>query len=125
MLADSMALHQGSVVDADKERIESGPLPDWVVPCTFEPNFKPSTSGQVSYLLWDKQLHAEKQQEYTHAAVRLETHQAVQRESEWTVEWDPRRQTITVHSIRIHRGEQQFDQTRMASLRRIPGASDG
>jgi hypothetical protein len=125
MLTDSMALHQGSLVDAGKERIEPGPIPDWVVPCTFAPNFKPSTPGQVTYLLWDKQLHAEKQQEFTHAAVRLETLQAVQRESEWRLECDPRRQTITVHWIRIHRGEQQFDQTRLENLRPIPGASEG
>jgi len=125
MLADSIVLQPGNLVDAAKERIQTGPLPDWVVPCSFDLDFKPETPGQVTYLLWDKQLHAEKHQEYTHAAVRLETLQAVQRESEWRIDCDPRRQKVTVHWIKIHRGEQQFDQTQLNNLRPSAGGGDG
>ncbi len=125
MLADSIVTQQGSPVDAAKERIQPGPVPDWVVPCSFSPNFKPDLAGQVTYLLCDKQLHAEKHQEYTHRALRLETNQAVQRQSEWRIDCDPRRQRITVHWIRIHRGDQQFDQTRLNSLRAAAAVTEG
>ena len=125
MLADRIVTQPRSAADAAKERIQPGPLPDWVVPCSFASDFKPEISGQVTYLLWDKQLHAEKHQEYTHVAVRLETIQAVQRESEWRIDFDPRRQRITVHWIKIHRGQQQFDHTRIESLRPMTGGNDG
>ncbi len=125
MLTDSIPTQQGSPADAAKERIQSGPLPDWVVPCSFATDFKPEMPGQITYLLCDKQLHAEKHQEFTHVAVRLETIQAVQRESEWRLDVDPRHQQITVHSIKVHRGQEQFDQTRLDNLHPTSGRKDG
>jgi transglutaminase-like putative cysteine protease len=125
MLADSIPAQQGSPADAARERIQPGPLPDWVVPCSFASDFKPEMPGQITYLLCDEQFHAEKRQQYTHIALRLETIQAVQRESEWRIVIDPRRQQITVHWIKVHRGEQQFDQTRLNNLRPITSGTDG
>jgi hypothetical protein len=125
MLADSTVTQPGTPVDAAKERIQQGPVPDWVVPCSFPADFTAKPPGQITYLLWARQLHAEKRQEYTHVAMRLETIQAIQRQSEWRIDFDPRRQRVTVHWIRIHRGEEQFDQTRLDNLRAAPGGSDG
>jgi hypothetical protein len=125
MLTDSIPTQQGSPNDAAKERIQPGPLPDWVVACSFAPDFKPDLPGQVTYLLFDKQLHAEKHQEYTHVAMRLETIQAVQRESEWRLDIDPRHQQITVHSIQVHRSGQQFDQMRIKNLNPTHGRNEG
>ncbi len=95
------------------------------MPCTFAPDFKPDLPGQVTHLLFDQQLHAEKHLEYIHAAIRLETIQAVRRESEWRIEIDPRHQKITVHFIKVHRGSQQFDQTRLDHLHPASAGTDG
>ena len=125
MLSDSSPPDQGSSADAARERIEQGPLPDWVVPCPFAPEFKPDLAGPVAHLLFDQQLHAEKHLEYIHAAIRLETVQAVRRESEWRIGIDPRHQKITVHFIKVHRGNQQFDQTRLDHLHPASAGTDG
>jgi hypothetical protein len=125
MLTDSIPAQPGSSANAARERIRQGPLPDWVVPCSFAPDFKPGLSGQVTHLLCDKQLHAEKHQEYTHVAIRLETIQAVQQESEWRIEIEPRHQQVTVHFIKVHRAGKQFDQTRLESLHPASAGTDG
>ena len=125
MLSDSAPSGKGSSADAARERIEKGPLPDWAVPCTFAPGFKPDLPGQVAHLLFDQQLHAEKHLEYIHAAIRLETIQAVRRESEWRIEIDPRHQKIIVHFIKVHRGNRQFDQTRLDHLHPASAGTDG
>jgi hypothetical protein len=125
MLSDSAPSGKGSSADAARERIEQGPLPVWAVPCTFAPDFKPDLPAQVTHLLFDQQLHSEKHLEYNHIAIRLETVQAVRRESEWRIEIDPRHQKITVHFIKVHRAGQQFDQTRLNHLHPASAATDG
>jgi hypothetical protein len=125
MLAESVALPQGNILDAAKERIHIGPAPDWIVPCSFRLDFKPKQPGHVSYLLSCKQLHAEKRQTFVHTAIRLETTQAVQNEAQGRLPFEPRTQQFTLHRLKIHRGQTVFDRTALENLRCVQRETDG
>jgi len=125
MLADSVAPQQGQALDATKDHVLLGPAPDWMTPCPLRLDFKPKQPGHVTHLLASKQLHAEKRQTIVHTALRLETIQAVQSESQGRVPFDPRTQKLTLHWLRIHRGETVFDRTALENLRCAQREVDG
>ncbi|MGA2747556.1 MAG: DUF3857 domain-containing protein [Verrucomicrobiota bacterium] len=117
MLADSTVPQPGNALGAAAEQVHLGPLPAWVVPCSFRSDFKPKQPGHVTFLLSSKQLHAEQHQEFVHAAIRLESIEAVQSQSQWRLEFDPRRQRVILHWIKTHRGVDQFDHTKLEQIR--------
>jgi hypothetical protein len=125
MLADSVAPQQGNALDAAKERIHIGPVPDWIVPCSFRMDFKPKQPGLVTHLLSSKQLHAEKRRAFVHTAIRLETIQAVQTEAQGRIAFDPRTQILTLHWLKIHRAGTVFDRTALENLRCVQRETDG
>jgi len=49
--------------------------------------------------------------------MRLETMQAVQRESQWRLQFEPRTQSVTLHSLKIRRGETEFDHANWEEFR--------
>ena len=104
------------LVDA-RERISIGPVPAWVVSCPFDANSKPKEASQVTHLLVSRQIHAENRQTHYHVVLRLETMQAVQRQSQWQLQFEPRTQSVTLHSIKIRRGDQEFDHTNLGKIR--------
>jgi hypothetical protein len=111
-------------LEAARERLQIGPVPDWVVPCDFGADFKPKHPGHTTYLLLSRQLHAEKSLTCVHVAVRLETIQAVERHSQWRLEIQPQTQRITLHWIKVHRNGAEFDQTTVENLRPAQRESD-
>jgi hypothetical protein len=104
------------LVDA-RERISVGPVPAWVVSCPFDADFKAKGASQVTHLFVSRQIHAENRQTHYHLAMRLETRQAVQHQSQWQLQFEPRTQLVTLHWIKIRRGEQEFDHTDLGKIR--------
>ena len=100
-----------------RDRVRIGPAPAWVVPCPFDPNFKAKQTEHVTYLCVSRQVHAENRQTHVHTAMRLETMQAVQRESQWRLQFEPRTQSVTLHSLKIRRGETEFDHANWEEFR--------
>ena len=92
-----------------KDRVRISPYPDWVNPSPFDPDFKPP-GGQINYLLVDNQIHAERHELFVHQAIRLETMEAVQNWSQWRLQFEPKHQLVTLHSLKIHRGKNEIDQ---------------
>jgi hypothetical protein len=125
MVSESVAPSQGNPLEAAKERIHIGPVPDWVVPCLFRMDFRPKQPGHVSYLLSSKQIHAEKHETFVQSAIRLETIQAVQNEAQGRIDFEPRTQTFTLHWLKIHRGGAVFDRTALENLRCVQREADG
>ncbi len=83
----------------------------------YDPGHKAENPAHLTYLLMSWQVHAETREMCIHAAIRLDTIQAVQQESQWRVRIDPRSQTLNLHWIRIHRGQNHFDQAQSDKLR--------
>jgi hypothetical protein len=125
MLADNVAPQPGNPLDAAKDRIHLGPVPDWILPCSFRMDFRPKQPGHVSYLLLSKQIHAEKHQTFVHTAIRLETIQGVQHEAQGRVPFEPGTQNITFHWVKIHRAGTVFDRTALDNIRRVQQEADG
>ena len=100
-----------------KERVQIGPVPDWVAPCKVPVNYRGQQKRPLTYLLVSRQIHAELNQTFVHFAVRLETMEAVQHESQWRLQLEPASQTITLHWIRIRRGEAVFEHARSEQFR--------
>jgi hypothetical protein len=110
---------------AAKDRIRMGPVPGWVDSCPFRIDFKAKQAGHVTYLLLDQQIHAGLRQTYFHVALRLDTMQAVQDESPWQLDFEPRHQQITLHSIKTWRGGAQFDHANLSSARMVDRQAAG
>jgi hypothetical protein len=104
------------LVDARK-RISIGPVPAWVVSCPFDADFKAKGASQVTHLFVSRQIHAENRQTHYHLAMRLETMQAVQHQSQWQLQFEPRTQLVTLHWIKVRRGNQEFDHANLGKIR--------
>jgi hypothetical protein len=125
MLAENVVSQQGNALDAGKKRIHTGPVPDWVVPCSFRMDFKPKQPGHATHLLLCKQIHAEKRQTFVHTAIRLETIQAVKHEAQGRMAFEPHTQNFTLHWLRLHRAGAVLDRTDLNNLRCIQRETDG
>lgn len=96
-----------------KNRVRNGPFPDWVSSCAFDESFKDFNGAQITYLLIDNQIHAERHELFVHQVIRLETMEAVQHWSQWKFQFEPKRQLITLHSLKIKRGWNEIDQSNL------------
>ncbi|HEY6170526.1 MAG TPA: DUF3857 domain-containing transglutaminase family protein [Verrucomicrobiae bacterium] len=100
-----------------QERIQVNAVPAWVVACSYDATFRGRTSDAVTHLLVSRQVHAECRQTHFHFVRRLETMQAVQHESQWRLAFEPRTQSVTLHWIRIRRGDVEIDHAIRNNLR--------
>ena len=92
-----------------KKRIQTGPTPEWASERTYRAEFKGRPGDHITYLLFDRQIHAELRKDFFHGAIRLETMEAVQQQSQWQFAFEPRTQSVTFHFIKIRRGETEFE----------------
>ncbi len=111
-------LNEGNVAGSDgislaKSRVQNGPPPDWVVPCPYERTFKSEQDTQITFLLFDSQIHAEQHSLFVHQVIRLETMQAVQHWSQWRLQYEPKTQLVTLHSLKISRGNEEINQSNL------------
>ena len=117
MVEDATTLPKADALIEARNRVRIEPVPDWVIPCSYPADFKPASPGPVTHLLMDRQLHAERRQTHVRMAIRLETMQAVQHESQWRLEFEPQLQSILLHSVRIRRGEAEFEHANLDRIR--------
>jgi hypothetical protein len=97
-----------------RSRVRNGPLPEWVSPCGFDESFKDSDAVQVTHLLVNHQIHAERHELFIRRVIRLETMDAVQHWSQWRLQFEPKRQSVTLHFLKIRRGQNEIDQSNLA-----------
>lgn len=89
-----------------------GPVPDWVVPADAPPAQSAVTEGQAAALrLFDIQLRFDDagSHSYAHTLLRIASSEALATAGNLALAWHPGTQTITVHRVVIHRGDQQID----------------
>ena len=125
MATDSSATQPGESLIAAKDRIQIGPVPGWVASCPFRIDFEAQQPGPVTYLLFDRQIHAELRQTFFHVALRLDTMQAVQNESLWRLDFEPLHQQITLHWIQTRRGGALVDHASLSSARVVDRQAAG
>ena len=99
-----------------REQVQIGPPASWIDSSEFDKKFTPQLRGETTYLLIEKQIHAELGQTYVHGATRLESQDAVRAQSQGQINFDPQTESLLLHSITIRRGESE---TEHAHLDRI------
>ena len=125
MVAESVVQQRDNTLGAAKGRIQIGPKPEWATTCSFRTDFKPKQAGHITYLLATKQFHAEKRQIFTHTANRMDTIQGVQSATEGKIAFDPQTQSLTFHSIQVHRAGTAMDRTSMDHVRSVERVTHG
>ena len=116
MLTDAKPAQGSDAFGLAREKIRVGPAPGWVVASRPDLGFVPKESKSPSpttLLLWSVQANIESNETCVHLAIRLETMQAVQHESQWRLELEPQSQTVLIHWIKIHRLNTEIDHTNL------------
>jgi hypothetical protein len=110
-----MELPPNGLLNLERARagVTLGPEPSWVLPCSFDLGYREAQPTPATYLLVDRQVNAETRQSYLHQVMRLETMQAVQHAAQWSLPFDPRTQSVVLHSLKVKRGEAEFDQAKL------------
>jgi hypothetical protein len=80
--------------------------PDWIIAKTFDPSIQRLSGEPITQLLLDEQHDADSMTMYRHSAERLENMQAVQSLSQWQLDFDPFCQSVQLHSLVVHRGDE-------------------
>jgi len=92
------------------EYVTVAPPPGWVVESNIDHTYRPAQRGETTALLLDDQYQAETNAHYRRVVRRLETHQAVQEFSQFHLDFDPKTQHVTIHSLKVCRGESVDEQ---------------
>ena len=105
------------------------PPPAWVEPIAAPLDAKApsgSISGGVEYLLADRQtrLEAHDRVAYNHYAMRALTGEGVEEAAHIQVSFDPTYQTLTLHSVKVHRGGQVLSRLVPARVKLLQRETD-
>ncbi len=111
------ALAGSDLLQSAREHLSKGPVPDWVQAGTYDVSVPARAGAPLTYLYFSRQVHAETHEMHTHSVVRLDTMDAVQHESQWRLQLEPRTQTLVVHWIRIRRDQAVRDHTDLERFR--------
>src|SRR5712671_2202312 len=104
-------LPETDFLHAAKARIRNGPVPAWVQPTPFSIQFRSEHTDSATSLLLSRQIHAELHQTHVRTVQRLENMQGVQEFSQWRLPFEPLTTSVTLHWIKICRGDSEGDQS--------------
>lgn len=102
---------------------DEGPLlqppPKWVVPLKFDrpsPDEAVDTSQDYRWLLSDRQINAQNDEEFVHEVRQTLNSAGVQYGSQITVKYDPSCESLTFHWARLWRGTNKLDRLDLSKL---------
>lgn len=99
--------------------VSFAPPAPWVDVASVKRDIPAKEGAHVTYLLWERQMNVEAETSFHATSIRLETAAAVQHQSQWRLNLDPRAHRLTLHWLRVVRGEQSFDQLHRERMRLI------
>lgn len=100
-------------------KVSFAPPEPWVEEDGYDTTVRGKEGDHLTHLLWARQLRAGTGQSFHSTAIRLETSLAVQHQSQWSVQLDPRTQTLTVHWLRVVRDGRRIDHLQRERMRLI------
>jgi transglutaminase-like putative cysteine protease len=100
-------------------KVSFAPPEAWVEEEGYDATLRGKEGEHLTHLLWSRQLEAGTGRSFHSTAVRLETSLAVQHESQWSVQLDPRTQTLTLHWLRVVRDGRRIDHLHRERMRLI------
>jgi transglutaminase-like putative cysteine protease len=109
------------------ERVDRGPVPEWVDPVEADPAESPveTVDGQpVTFLLVDRQVRLPESgavESYLHFILRINSRAALEDWSSWEFDFEPSYQRVVVHDVEILRDgtrRDRFETSRKSVLQR-------
>lgn len=100
-------------------RISFGPPAETLDIVPADPAVPARDGDHITYFRWERQVDLQANTSFHATTIRLETAVAVQHQSQWRVDLDPRRHRLIVHWLRIKRGAEEFDHLRRERMRLI------
>lgn len=97
------------VVFSSAQKVKKEAPSKWVQPAQIPSTEETPKDGAYNYLLLDFQDNIIEQQEYAHYAIELLNSEGIQEYSDLSVSFDPTYQSLTFHSITIHRDDNEID----------------
>lgn len=95
------------------------PAPTWTDVATPDRQLASKEGDHLTYLVWERQVHLPTETSFHCTSVRLETSVAVQHQSQWRMNLDPRFQKLQLHWLRVVRGGEAIDHLRRERMRLI------
>ncbi len=127
-MAAAIALAVVAAMPAAGRELQVEPPPAWVnaISVPLDAQAAPGSSGGVEYLLADRQtrLEAHDRVAYNHYAMRAVTGDGVGDAAHVQVSFDPTYETLTLHSIKVHRGAQVFSRLGAARVKLLQREKD-
>lgn len=96
------------------------PRPAWVLEKVIDPTKEcphNGVSGGVWYLCSDTQVHVERETRFAHFAYRFLNTKGISNNSQFSVNFDPRYQTLKLHSLVIYRDGEASDRLREVEVK--------
>jgi tetratricopeptide (TPR) repeat protein len=94
------------------DKLSFGPRPDWVILSKAPPpNDVSASAGHVQFLLADRQFHFTREADsyYAENSIRIRSPEGLSALGTLSLMWDPQTTEVTVHELRIVRGESVVD----------------
>ncbi len=88
---------------ADLDKVTLALPPDWVVSHPAPESLPRKDGDHITQLLIDQQHNRSEQTVYSRSILRLESMDAVQHLSQWTLDFSPKTQTIILHDLSVMR----------------------
>ncbi len=117
MLVEGPSSKSADVVAGARDRITLGPPPAWAVLDPVDFNFKGKGGEPLTHIYMSRQVHPDQKRAFFRTATRLETMEAVQHQSQWRLQFEPHTQSVTVHWIKVRRGEREVEQASLDAFR--------
>lgn len=99
--------------------ISYAPPDPWIEPISYDATLRAAEGAHLTYLLWSRQVDVEANHNFHATATRLETPLAVQHQSQWRLNLDPRNQRLILHTLKVVRNGQSVDQLQRERMRVI------
>ena len=106
--------------------VSRGAPDDWVEEVASLPE-RPSDrvgSRDVEYVLLDRQVNIETEEDYTHIAMFVASEGGLQSAGRWSVSFDPIYESITMHRLQVHRMGRLIDRSETAEFRYLEQEED-
>jgi len=106
----------GAVPPQIVERVTIAPPSSWIVEHQLEEGTARPTASNP-WLLIDHQFHPERHEYYKRVVRKLDTINAVREAGQWRIDFDPRHDRLTIHSLTVVRGQERTENARLERLR--------
>lgn len=125
-----MALHRivfiflsvaGITLQLGAQEVKKSLASPWVIKnkVLSDGSFNKEQSGGFYYVLLDRQYNLNVGEKYFHFAYKILSSEGVQQMSDISVDFDPSYQSITIHSILIHRNNKQEDRLQSTEIKTV------